>query len=47
MPITNSATTYGSVTKTFHWLIALLILSNVALGWIASNLAHEVQGSAN
>ena len=47
MPLTNSATTYGSVTKTFHWLIALLILSNIALGWIASNLAHEVEGGAD
>lgn len=47
MPLTNSDTAYGSVTKTFHWLIALLILSNIALGWIASNLAHEVEGSAS
>jgi len=43
MPLTNSASTYGSVTKTFHWLIALLILSNIPLGLIASDLAHEVQ----
>ncbi|MEI4231917.1 cytochrome b/b6 domain-containing protein [Roseovarius sp. D22-M7] len=47
MPLTNSTTTYGSVTKTFHWLIALLIVSNVALGWIASDLAHRVESSAN
>jgi cytochrome b561/polyisoprenoid-binding protein YceI len=47
MPLTNSDTTYGSVTKTFHWLIALLILSNIALGWIASNLAHQVETGAN
>ena len=47
MPLTNSDTTYGSVTKTFHWLIALLILSNIALGWIAANLAEEVESGAN
>ena len=43
MPTNNSASTYGSVTKTFHWLTALLILSNIPLGLIASDLAHEVQ----
>ncbi|MDT8327195.1 MAG: cytochrome b/b6 domain-containing protein [Roseovarius sp.] len=43
MPLTNSATTYGGVTKTFHWLTAFLILSNIPLGLIASDLAHEVQ----
>ena len=47
MPLTNSDTSYGSVTKTFHWLIALLILSNIVLGWLASNLAHQVEGSAD
>ncbi|MFO7759618.1 MAG: cytochrome b/b6 domain-containing protein [Roseovarius sp.] len=46
MPLTNSDTTYGSVTKTFHWLIALLILSNIALGWIASNMAQEIERGA-
>ena len=47
MPLTNSADTYGRVTKTFHWLTALLILSNIALGWIASDVAHAVEGNAN
>lgn len=43
MPLTNSPGTYGSVTKTFHWLTALLILSNLPLGWIAVSLAHKVE----
>ncbi|GAW33275.1 hypothetical protein RA2_00311 [Roseovarius sp. A-2] len=47
MPLTNSADTYGRVTKTFHWLTALLILSNIALGWIASDVAHAVEGGAD
>ncbi|GAA4224673.1 cytochrome b561/polyisoprenoid-binding protein YceI [Sagittula marina] len=35
MPLTNTATRYGSVTKTFHWLIALGILIMIPLGVIA------------
>lgn len=42
MPLRNTATTYGSVAKTFHWLVALLILSNLPLGWIAGTLAEQV-----
>ncbi|SLN69720.1 hypothetical protein ROG8370_03299 [Roseovarius gaetbuli] len=47
MPTSNSASTYGSVTKTFHWLTALLILTNIPIGLIASDLAHEVQIAPN
>ncbi len=43
MPSRNSATHYGSVTKTFHWLTALLILSAIPLGLIATNLAHRIE----
>ncbi|WP_299848856.1 cytochrome b/b6 domain-containing protein [uncultured Roseovarius sp.] len=43
MSLSNSHTTYGAVTKTFHWLTALLILSAIPLGIIASNLAHTLQ----
>lgn len=43
MPTSNSATHYGSVTKTFHWLTALLILSAIPLGLIATNLAHRIE----
>lgn len=43
MPLSNSATTYGAVTKGFHWLTALLILANLPLGWVAADLAQQVQ----
>ena len=33
--------TYGTITKTFHWLTALLILTIVPLGVIAYNLPYE------
>ena len=46
MPLSNSATTYGAMTKAFHWLTALLILSAIPLGIIASNLAHGLQDPA-
>ncbi len=38
MAITNSEYTYGGVTKTFHWLTALLIFTAFPLGVIAQNL---------
>ena len=41
MPFANTATRYGSVTKTFHWLIALLILTLIPLGIIANGLPFE------
>lgn len=43
MPLSNSHTTYGAVTKTFHWLTALLILSAIPLGIIANNLAYGLK----
>ncbi|MET4104011.1 cytochrome b561/polyisoprenoid-binding protein YceI [Roseovarius sp. MBR-78] len=42
MPITSSATTYGAVTKAFHWLTALLILANLPLGWFAAEMAEAI-----
>ncbi len=42
MPRTNTAQTYGSVAKTFHWLTALLILTAIPLGLIATDLAHRI-----
>ncbi|RXV64053.1 cytochrome [Roseovarius sp. A46] len=42
MPITSSATTYGAITKSFHWLTALLILTNLPLGWFAAQMAEEI-----
>lgn len=43
MPAQNTASSYGSVTKSFHWLTALLLISAFLLGLIANDLAHEIQ----
>lgn len=43
MPYANSSDSYGAVTKTFHWLTALLILTVIPLGLVASDLAHAVR----
>jgi len=37
MSVSNTPTTYGSVTKTFHWLTALLILTAFPLGILAND----------
>lgn len=39
MPLSNSPQTYGTVTKAFHWSIALLILTVIPLGMIAHDMA--------
>ncbi|MEJ6402309.1 cytochrome b/b6 domain-containing protein [Yoonia sp. 2307UL14-13] len=41
MPITNTTDAYGTITKTFHWLTALLILTIIPLGAIANRLPFE------
>ena len=41
----NSATRYGSVAKTFHWLTALLILSMIPLGQYATYLSHIIMSA--
>ncbi|MCA0927406.1 cytochrome b/b6 domain-containing protein [Ruegeria profundi] len=43
MPSTNSFSAYGSVTKTFHWLTALLIFTALPLGWIANDMAYAIR----
>lgn len=40
MPVTNTIHSYGSVTKAFHWLTALLILTLLPLGLIANRLPY-------
>jgi cytochrome b561/polyisoprenoid-binding protein YceI len=40
MPSTNTATHYGSVARTLHWLTALLILTAIPLGWIANQMPY-------
>jgi len=42
MSSTNTFSSYGSVTKAFHWLTALLIFTALPLGWISNNLAHAI-----
>ncbi|SFR41721.1 Cytochrome b561 [Yoonia tamlensis] len=41
MPATNSNSAYGSVSKIFHWLTALLILTVIPLGVVANRLALD------
>lgn len=41
MHYSNSDASYGAVTKTFHWLTALLILTAIPLGFIAENMPYE------
>ncbi|MRU14205.1 cytochrome [Roseovarius sp. A21] len=43
MALANTTISYGSVTKTFHWLTALGILLALPLGYFANDLAHTVQ----
>jgi cytochrome b561/polyisoprenoid-binding protein YceI len=40
MPSTNTATHYGSVARTLHWLTALLILTAIPLGWTANQMPY-------
>ncbi|MGB5863753.1 MAG: cytochrome b/b6 domain-containing protein [Sulfitobacter sp.] len=41
MPRSNTTTTYGSVTRAFHWLTALLILTIIPLAVIANELPYD------
>lgn len=41
MPTHHTPATYGTVTKTFHWLTALFILTIIPLGAIANRLPYE------
>ncbi|MEP5155329.1 cytochrome b, partial [Planktotalea sp.] len=41
MSATNTDRSYGSVTKTFHWLTALLIITAIPLGIISNKLPFE------
>ena len=43
MSLANTAQSYGGVSKTFHWLTALLILTALPIGWFASRLAHAIE----
>lgn len=39
MPATNTQSSFGSATRTLHWLTALLILTAIPLGLIANQLS--------
>lgn len=41
MPLSNTATRYGTVCKTLHWLTALLILALIPSGIIANGLPYD------
>ncbi len=41
MPIGNTDQHYGTITKTFHWLTALIIITIIPLGLIANRLPYE------
>jgi cytochrome b561/polyisoprenoid-binding protein YceI len=45
MPLTSTPTAYGTVTKTFHWITALLILTAIPLGLIGADMAFDIRGS--
>ncbi|PCH74184.1 MAG: cytochrome [Rhodobacteraceae bacterium] len=46
MPRRNTAGSYGSVTKTFHWLIALLIVTIIPVGLVANEMAEALRDPA-
>jgi cytochrome b561/polyisoprenoid-binding protein YceI len=41
MAFTNTNQRYGGISKTFHWLTALLIVTLIPLGWYANQLPFE------
>lgn len=41
MPLSNTHQHYGTITKTFHWLTALLILTLIPLGIYANGLPYD------
>ncbi|WP_099824203.1 cytochrome b/b6 domain-containing protein [Oceaniglobus indicus] len=41
MSLSNTAATYGTISKTFHWLTALLIFTALPLGIIANDMGYE------
>jgi cytochrome b561/polyisoprenoid-binding protein YceI len=41
MSARNTSRSFGTVTRTFHWLTALLILTAIPLGFIANRLPYD------
>jgi len=42
MGMKNTSVSYGSVTKFFHWLIFLLILITIPLGYVMGDISDKV-----
>ncbi len=45
MGLSNTSSNYGSVTKAFHWLTALLIISTFTLGYLANEFSEQISSS--
>jgi len=45
MALTNSSNRFGSVTRSLHWLTALLILTVIPLGIVANRLPYDTAGA--
>ncbi len=45
MMFRNSRLRYGAVSKSLHWLVALLILGLAWLGWYMVDLDYFVAGT--
>lgn len=41
MTLSNTTSTYGSVTRAFHWLTALLVMTLIPVALIAHDLPHD------
>ena len=41
MPLKNTAQSWGAISQSFHWLMALLIFLALALGYIAHEMDHS------
>ena len=41
MALTNTPLSYGTVARTLHWLMALMILTAIPLGLVANALPHD------
>lgn len=46
MSACNTNTSYGSVTRAFLWVMALLVILMIPLGLRANHLAHLVESGA-
>ena len=46
MSLANTPNSYGALSKGFHWLSALLILTTIPLGIVANDLAQQIRDPA-